>query len=43
MNFVVLPVSAFPFHPKYPVMKLVEGFASHAVFVGLPIAWAAKR
>jgi hypothetical protein len=43
MNFVVLPLSAFPFNPKYPAMKLVEGFASHAVFVGLPIAWAMRR
>jgi hypothetical protein len=43
MNFAVLPLSAFPFNPKYPALKLLEGFASHAVFVGLPIGWAAKR
>ena len=38
MNFVVLEHSAFPFHPSYPLPKLLEGFASHAIFVGLPIA-----
>ena len=43
MNFVVLPLSAFPFHPQYPLMKLVEGFASHALFVGVPIAAAVKK
>jgi len=43
MNFAVLPLSAFPFNPKYPALKLLEGFASHAVFVGLPIGWATKR
>src|SRR5215203_2107896 len=31
MNFVVLPLSAFPFHLSYPWPRLVEGFASHAV------------
>ena len=43
MNFVVLPLSAFPFHLSYPWPRLLEGFASHAVFVGLPIAWAVRR
>jgi hypothetical protein len=38
MNFVVLKLSAFPFHLSYPMPRLLEGFASHAVFVGLPIA-----
>ena len=43
MNFVVLPLSAFPFSPKYPALKLLEGFASHAVFVGIPIALSIRR
>lgn len=42
MNFVVLPLSAFPFQLSYPVMRLVEGFASHAMFVGIPIALAVR-
>ncbi len=43
MNFVVIPLSAFPFTLSYPVAKLVEGLIAHAVFVGIPIAAAARR
>lgn len=43
MNFVVLPLSAFPFDFPYPLSRLLEGFVSHAVFVGLPIAWAVRE
>lgn len=43
MNFVVLPLSAFPYHLHYPWMRLLEGFASHAAFVGLTIAFAIRR
>jgi hypothetical protein len=43
MNFVVLPLSAFPFDFPYPLSRLLEGFVSHAVFVGLPIAWAIRK
>lgn len=43
MNFVVLPLSAFPFKLSYPAMRLIEGFASHALFVGIPIAVAIRR
>ena len=43
MNFVVIPLSAFPFTLSYPVARLVEGFIAHAVFVGIPIAAAARR
>jgi hypothetical protein len=43
MNFVVLPLSAFPFQLKYPWLRLLEGFASHAVFVGLPISLSIRR
>ncbi|MEP7069326.1 MAG: hypothetical protein ABI789_08800 [Usitatibacter sp.] len=38
MNFVVIPLSAFPFKLSYPLRTVLEGFASHAVFVGIPIA-----
>lgn len=43
MNFVVLPLSAFPFDFPYPLSRLLEGFVSHAFFVGLPIAWAVRK
>jgi hypothetical protein len=42
MNFVVLPLSAFPFHLSYPALRLLEGFASHALFVGVPIALSVR-
>jgi hypothetical protein len=42
MNFVVIPLSAFPFDLKYPLATLVKGFVSHALLVGLPIALAAR-
>ena len=38
MNFVVIPLSAFPYKLSYPVLTVLEGFASHALFVGIPIA-----
>jgi hypothetical protein len=38
MNFVVLPLSAYPFHPRYTVAALLRGFLFHALLVGLPIA-----
>jgi uncharacterized membrane protein YagU involved in acid resistance len=43
MNFVVLPLSAFPFKLSYPALRLVEGFATHALFVGIPIALCMRR
>jgi hypothetical protein len=47
MNFAVLPLSAFPFELSYPLPRLLEGFAVHAVLVGIPIAlairWACDR
>lgn len=42
MNFVVMPLSAFPYTLSYPASRLVEGFASHALFVGIPIALAVR-
>lgn len=43
MNFVVLPLSAFPFEMTYTGARLLEGFVSHVVLVGLPIAVAARK
>jgi len=42
MNFVVLPLSAFPYRLTYPPLRLLEGFASHAMFVGIPIGLATR-
>lgn len=43
MNFVLLPLSAFPYQLTYPPLRLLEGFASHAVLVGMPIALAIRK
>ena len=43
MNFVVLPMSAFPLKLSYPAARLIEGFVSHAFLVGVPIALALRR
>ena len=43
MNFVVLPVSEFPFELSYTPLRLLEGFVSHAFLVGIPIALAIRR
>lgn len=42
MNFVVLPLSAFPLVVHYPPAALAQGFVSHAILVGWPIALAAR-
>jgi uncharacterized membrane protein YagU involved in acid resistance len=41
MNFVVLPLSAFPHKLSFPPLVLARGLAGHVVCVGLPIAFAA--
>ena len=41
MNFVVLPLSAFPHHLSFPPSVLARGLAGHIVCVGLPISLAA--
>ncbi|HXU46310.1 MAG TPA: hypothetical protein VN783_12355 [Thermoanaerobaculia bacterium] len=44
MNFVVLPLSAYPFFSlPYPPMAWVRGFLSHGIGVGLPIALLLRR
>ncbi|HTQ01566.1 MAG TPA: hypothetical protein VMN56_19775 [Casimicrobiaceae bacterium] len=43
MNFVVLPLSAVPFKLGYTPRVIVQGFVSHAILVGLPIAWCLRR
>lgn len=43
MNFVVIPLSAFPIELKYPPMVFVRGFLSHTLLVGIPIALAVRH
>ena len=43
MNFVVIPLSAAPFKLSYPPRVLLQGFVSHALLVGIPIALAVRR
>ena len=43
MNFVVLPLSAVPFQVRYTSAVILQGFVSHAVLVGLPLAWSLRR
>jgi len=43
MNFVVLPLSAAPFKLTYSPWTLAQGFVSHALLVGLPIALAIRH
>lgn len=42
MNFLLLPLSAFPYHLTYPPLRLLEGLAAHAILVGIPIALAIR-
>jgi hypothetical protein len=43
MNFAVLPLSAFPYTLSYTPLRLLEGFVSHGVLVGIPIALVIRR
>lgn len=43
MNFVVLPLSAFPHARNFGFAMLPTGIAIHVVCVGLPIAWVTRR
>ena len=43
MNFVVLPLSAFPFKVSYPFALLIRGVIGHMLLVGLPISLAVRR
>jgi len=42
MNFLVLPFSAVPKGP-FSLPLFLNGVIGHAIFVGLPIAWFARR
>ena len=43
MGFVVIPLSAAPFGPSWAPRAFIQGFISHAVVFGLPIAWVWRR
>jgi len=43
MNFVVLPLSAFPHELRYPLRALATGLTIHMLLIGLPIAWIVRR
>ncbi|MEO8739600.1 MAG: hypothetical protein ABI537_07855 [Casimicrobiaceae bacterium] len=43
MNFFVLPLSAVPFKIRFTSVDIAQGFVSHALLVGLPIAWCWHR
>jgi len=42
MNYVVIPLSAAPFRTPLTLSNLAQGFVSHALLVGLPIAAALR-
>ncbi len=43
MNWVVIPLAACPFTIPFKASVLAKGFLSHAVLIGIPIAWLQKR
>lgn len=43
MNFVVLPLSAIPWKPRYPIGVVIPGLLAHMFLIGLPIALAVRR
>ena len=43
MNFVVLPLSAYPFPMTYPLLRTATGLLVHMVGVGLPISLITRR
>jgi hypothetical protein len=42
MNFVVIPLSDFPYKSGYSTTQLAAGMAAHMLLVGVPIALAAR-
>jgi uncharacterized membrane protein YagU involved in acid resistance len=43
MNFVVVPISVVPFRMTHDLPKLLEGFLSPGVLVGLAISLAIRK
>jgi hypothetical protein len=42
MNFVVIPLSAFPYRPSHPMRAVLPMLAAHMLLVGLPLALAVR-
>jgi hypothetical protein len=43
MNFVVLPLSAYPFPMRFPLLTTASGLLVHMLGVGLPISLITRR
>ena len=43
MNFVVLPLSAFPHNSSFSFAAFIQGIIVHMLFVGLPISLSIRR
>ena len=43
MNFIVLPLSAYPFPLRFPLLTTATGLLVHMVGVGLPISLITRR
>lgn len=43
MNFVVLPLSAFPHQVRFSLLATGTNLLSHMFFFGVPIAWATRK
>jgi uncharacterized membrane protein YagU involved in acid resistance len=43
MNFVVLPLSAYPFPMRFPLLTTATGLLVHMVGVGMPIGLITRR
>ena len=43
MNFVVVPLSAFPYKISFTPIAVLTGLIIHVLFVGLPIALVVRR
>lgn len=42
MNYIVVPLSDFPFKNGYSTTEMIAGMVAHMVLVGVPIALAAR-
>jgi hypothetical protein len=43
MNLVVVPLSAAPFKPTFPLASMLPALVAHMILVGLPIALANRK
>jgi CRISPR/Cas system-associated protein Cas5 (RAMP superfamily) len=43
MNFVVLPLSAYPYPLRFPLLTTATGLLVHMAGIGLPISLITRR